>query len=79
MSGRRGGGAGRRPPAVEGRIFNYHSTNDKILSAVYPAAEAGTKAIGSAGIPTTSRKVKNVDVSKVVRAHKDYLKTVELR
>ncbi len=66
-------------PAVEGRIHNYYSTNDKILSAVYRVAEAGTKAIGCEGIPTTSRKVKNVDVSKVVNRHQDHLKAVSLR
>ena len=66
-------------PAVEGSIHNYFSANDKILSAVYRVAEAGTKAIGCEGIPTTSRKVKNVDVSKVVQAHQDHLKMVTLR
>lgn len=66
-------------PAVEGSIKNYYSTNDRILSAVYRAAEAGTKAVGCEGIPTKSRKVRNVDVSKVVRAHRDHLKAVSLR
>jgi pimeloyl-ACP methyl ester carboxylesterase len=66
-------------PAVEGTIHNYFSTNDKILTAVYRAAEAGTKAIGCEGIPTSSRKVKNVDVSKAVGAHQDHLKVVSLR
>ena len=66
-------------PAVEGTIHNYFSKNDKILSALYRVAEGGTKAIGSEGIPTTSRKVKNVDVSKVVSAHPEHLKAVSLR
>jgi len=66
-------------PAVEGSIQNYYSTNDRILSALYRVAEAGTKAIGCEGIPTSSRKVKNIDVSKVVRVHRDHLKAVSLR
>lgn len=66
-------------PSVEGTIYNYFSKNDKILSAVYRAAEAGTKAVGCEGIPTKSRKVKNVDVSNAVKAHKDHLKVVSLR
>ena len=59
--------------AVDGRIYNYCSTNDKILRALYRAGEAGTKAIGCEGIPTKSRKVKNVNVSRQVRAHQDHL------
>ncbi|MDO9354063.1 MAG: DUF726 domain-containing protein, partial [Solirubrobacteraceae bacterium] len=66
-------------PAVEGIIHNYFSTNDKVLGAAYRVAEAGTKAIGCEGIPTTSRKIKNVNVSKVVRLHQDQLKAVSLR
>lgn len=66
-------------PAVDGTIYNYFSKNDKVLSALYRVAEAGTKAIGSEGIPTRSAKVKNVDVSKKVAAHGDHLKAVSLR
>lgn len=66
-------------PAVEDKIYNYFSTNDKILSALYRAAEAGTKAIGCEGIPTKSRKVKNVNVSRQVAVHQDHLKVVSLR
>ncbi len=65
-------------PAVEGTIHNYFSTNDKVLGAAFRVAEAGKKAIGCEGIPTTSRKVKNVNVSKVVRVHQDQLKAVSL-
>ena len=61
-------------PAVAGTIRNYYSTNDKVLRSLYRIAEGGTKAIGCEGIPTTSRKVKNVNVSRVVRAHHDHLK-----
>lgn len=66
-------------PALDGTIHNYFSKNDKILSALYRVAERGAKAIGAEGIPSTSRKVKNVDVSKVVNAHQDHLRVVSLR
>ena len=67
-------------PAVDGKHLTTTSRqNDKILSAVYRVAEAGTKAIGCEGIPTTSRKVKNVDVSRVVQVHQDHLRAVKLR
>ena len=65
--------------AVEGTIRNYYSTNDKVLRSLYRIAEGGTKAIGCEGIPTSSRKVKNVDVSRVVRTHQEHLKAVRLR
>lgn len=66
-------------PAVDGKIHNYYSTNDKILGAIYRAAEAGTKAIGSEGIPSKSKQVQNVDVSKDVKGHLDHVKVVSLR
>jgi len=66
-------------PAVEEKIYNYHSKNDRVLSAMYRAAEAGTKAIGCEGIPTKSPNVKNVNVSRVVGGHHDHLKKVSLR
>lgn len=66
-------------PAIGGTLYNYYSSNDVILGALYRAAEAGTKAIGCDGIPTTSRRVKNVDVSKKVGGHHDHLRVVSLR
>lgn len=76
-------GAGREwrtiETAVEQKIHNYYSTNDRILSALYRLAEAGTKAVGCDGIPVRSPKVQNLDVSKSVRVHADYLKAVSLR
>ncbi len=76
-------GTGRPWPsiesAVDGSIHNYYSSNDKILSALYRVAEAGRMSIGCEGIPSASRKVKNIDVSKVVAAHQDHLQAVSLR
>ncbi|HAS08934.1 MAG TPA: DUF726 domain-containing protein [Acidimicrobiaceae bacterium] len=66
-------------PAVEGTIYNYFSKNDKVLSALYRVAEAGTKAVGCEGIPVKSPQVKNVDVSKKVGAHAEHLRAVSLR
>ncbi len=65
-------------PAVEGTIYNYFSKNDKTLGALYRVAEAGTKAVGCEGIPVTSPRVKNVNVSRVVGVHQDHLRTVSL-
>lgn len=65
--------------AVDDRIWNYWSTNDKVLRYLYRFGEGGTKAIGCEGIPATSGKVKNVDVSRLVRSHKGHLRSVTLR
>lgn len=66
-------------PAVAGHIYNYFSTNDRVLGAVYRVAEAGTQAIGYEGVPKASGKVTNVNVSKLVRVHQDQVKAVTLR
>jgi hypothetical protein len=65
--------------AVDDRIWNYWSANDKILRWLYRLGEAGTKAVGCDGIPTKSSKVKNVNVSRLVGAHRDHLRNVTLR
>jgi pimeloyl-ACP methyl ester carboxylesterase len=65
--------------AVEDKVWNYWSADDKILSAVYRTGEAGSKAIGATGIPARSARIKNVDVSRSVKTHFDYLKHVKLR
>lgn len=65
--------------AVDDRIWNYWSTDDKILRLLYRLGEAGTKAVGCERIPTSSSKVKNVNVSRQVHAHQDHLHAVTLR
>lgn len=66
-------------PAIQTRIHNYYSANDSVLKRAYRAAEAGSKAIGSEGIPSTSPKIHNVDVSKQVAGHSDHVRVVSLR
>ena len=65
--------------AVEDRIWNYYSVNDKILRALYRIAEGGTKAIGVEGIQRRSPKIKDVNVSRLVGAHQDHVRAVKLR
>lgn len=65
--------------AVSGTIYNYFSTNDKVLGYLYTAAEAGSKAIGQKGIDKAPKNVKNVNVSRQVKAHDDHLRLVDLK
>lgn len=65
--------------AVDDTIWNYWSTNDKVLRFLYRTGEGGRKAIGCEGIPSKSKKVKNVNVSRQVSAHQDHVRVVKLR
>lgn len=66
--------------AVEHEIWNYWSENDWILRYLFRVGVAGTaKAVGCDGIPATSSKIKNVNVSSIVDGHLSHLDVVELR
>ena len=60
-------------------MWNYWSENDPILRYLYRVGDTGAKAVGCEGIPVRSPKIKNVNVSSVVRSHKSYLEAVKLR
>ncbi len=64
--------------AVDDTIWNYWSTNDKVLRYLYRTGEGGRKAVGCEGIPIKSKAVKNVNVSRQVKAHRDHVKVVTL-
>lgn len=59
-----------------GVIHNYHSSNDWVLSRLYPAAMFGSKPIGFKGVAAPF--VQNHDVSDVVKSHSEYYERVEL-
>lgn len=59
-----------------GVIHNYHSSKDKVLGVLYPAAMLGSKPIGYEG--ADAPYVENHDVSDVVQSHFDYYDNVEL-
>ena len=65
--------------AVSGTVWNYWSENDGTLKYLYKAAETGEKAVGYAGIPGRSPRIKNVNVSRLVPSHMSHLKNVTLR
>lgn len=64
--------------AVDDVVYNYYSTNDKVLKFVYKTAQAGETAAGLIGFSPASSKLQNVDVSERVRTHFDYQNEVQL-
>lgn len=59
--------------SVVDRVSNYYSTNDDTLKLVYPAVQAGQKAVGYVGFGTTFPAIEDIDVSADVTSHHDYL------
>jgi pimeloyl-ACP methyl ester carboxylesterase len=63
---------------VDDAVFNYHSSNDKVLKYLYTLAQGGQQAAGSKGFTPPTPKLVNVDVSDVVQRHSDYHSKVTL-
>jgi len=64
--------------AVDDAVYNYHSTNDKILKYFYRVAQAGQTAAGLTGFTPSVHKLNNIDVSAQVPSHSDYHTNVHL-
>ena len=64
---------------VDDAIYNYYSTNDKVLKYLYGAAMGGQKAAGFVGFTPCPPKLKNIDVSERVERHSDYYTKIKLR
>ena len=64
--------------AVDGAIYNYHSTNDKVLRFLYRVAQGGQPAAGLNGFVSQAPEVRNIDVSAQVKDHGDYISKVDL-
>ena len=64
---------------VDDAVYNYFSTNDKVLRYLYATAMGGQRAAGAIGFTDPPPKLKNIDVSKSVTRHSDYYDEVTLR
>lgn len=63
--------------SVRGKIFNYYTPNDKILSQLFKLAVVGREtAIGIAPIEGHDR-INNIDVSGLVEDHAGYFKNIK--
>jgi len=68
----------RTGTAVEGAIYNYYSSNDKVLGRLYKMAELGTTPVGLKGIGASDAKLRDRNVSRQVNGHSDYFEKVDL-
>jgi len=64
--------------AVTNSVYNYYSTNDKVLKYLYPVTQAGRKPAGLCGFGSTFPKILDRNVSRFVNSHSEYLKKVNL-
>jgi pimeloyl-ACP methyl ester carboxylesterase len=64
--------------AVSGTIWNYHSSNDRVLRWLFPAAEIGAKPVGLVGFKSKFPSISDRNVSKKVGDHFAYVNSVRL-
>lgn len=64
--------------AVTSSVFNYHSSNDKVLKYFYRVAQAGSAPAGLQGFNSKFLRIKDRDVSRKVHGHSDYFEAVQL-
>ena len=68
--------------SVNGKVFNYHSSNDAVLKLIYKIAQGGQNAAGFSGFVLSERqkqKIQNIDVSIQVDGHSEYFQNVQLK
>jgi pimeloyl-ACP methyl ester carboxylesterase len=64
--------------SVSGRVWNYYSTNDRVLRFLYRSVGLGKSAIGLVGIKTKYANIRNLDVTEQVKTHSDYFDKIKL-
>lgn len=65
--------------AVQDKLANYYSANDKVLRYLYRAAQAGSQPAGLTGFKAKLPSIRDYNVSKKVAGHSDYVANVRLR
>lgn len=63
---------------VEG-VWNYYSSNDRVLNTVYRTVEGNAKAIGAFGVSRKYPTVHNINVSAKVLTHSAHFERVSLK
>lgn len=63
---------------VENAVYNYHSTNDRVLKFIYRIAQGGQTAAGLRGFTPTVDRLYNLDASHLVDGHSGYFGSVAL-
>lgn len=65
--------------SVTEHVWNYWSTNDRVLRTAYRSGEMGKKAAGATGFEMSNPHVKNRNVSRSVKGHSEYVAKVKLQ
>ena len=60
-------------------VFNYFSAADRVLAVAYKTAQMGRTAAGSVGLQPKTAGIRNIEVTKAVAGHSDYVRNVTLR
>ncbi len=64
--------------AATDAVYNYYSTNDKVLKYLYAVVQAGSVSAGLRGFSSKFPKIRDRNVSRRVKSHSDYFDTVDL-
>ena len=64
--------------AVTDAVYNYYSANDKVLKYLYTVVQAGSIPAGLRGFGSKFPKIKDRNVSRLVKSHSDYFSRVDL-
>jgi hypothetical protein len=64
--------------SVTDSVYNYFSGNDAVLKFAFAAAQGGSVAVGLRGFGSKFAKIKDRDVSALVKDHSDYFARVRL-
>ena len=64
--------------AVEGRVYNYWSTNDDVLRHLYRWGELGAQAVGHKGFTSKFANIVDRNVTRQVGGHTEYVGNVTL-
>ena len=59
-------------------VYNYYSGNDKVLKYLYTVVQAGSVPAGLRGFGSKFPKIKDRNVSRIVKSHSDYFSGVDL-
>jgi pimeloyl-ACP methyl ester carboxylesterase len=63
---------------VDEAVYNYHSKRDLILQGLYPVGAGFQAAAGCSGFHPAVDRLRNIDVSHIVKSHHDYHQNVIL-
>jgi len=63
---------------VDEAVYNYHSKKDLVLQGLYPVGAGLQAAAGYSGFHPAGDRLRNIDVSDVVKSHHDYHQHVVL-